>query len=96
MNEFLILDTAKSKKVEDRVRDRLGKNECVACGSVAGNLRRGLCVRCYSQWLAARNRMNEREAMQYDARLIRSGCLLARQETRRLRSQSIFERMKRS
>jgi hypothetical protein len=94
MNETLVLlDVSRSKKTEDRVRERLEKCQCVACGAESKNLRRGLCVRCYCQWLAARNRMNEREAVQFDANLIRQGWILARQESRRLRSRSVFERL---
>jgi hypothetical protein len=94
-NEFfvLVLDTKTTAKTEQIVKQRIDDCQCLAC-ETEGKLRRGLCTKCYTRWNRARASMPTKDSCQFDARLIRKGLLLSAQQTRRIKTDCIFERLR--
>jgi hypothetical protein len=89
---FMVLDTKPTKKAEQQVKHSVDECECLTCQG-KGKLRRGLCIKCYTSWSRTRAKLSPREAMKFDAKLIRLGYLLSPQQVRRIRQDSIFERL---
>lgn len=89
----LVLDTKTSGKTTERVRECVEQHKCLVCETNSKLLRRGLCIKCYTSWGRSRSRMSIKDALQFDARLIRRGLLLVTQQIRKIKQDSIFERL---
>lgn len=91
---MMILDMRASTKVKAHVNKCVEAGVCVACERADGKpFRRGLCGKCYSQWIKERSKLDQRAAALFDCRLIRVGRLLASQSIRRIRSTNIFKKL---
>lgn len=89
----LVLDTKTTHKTDQIIKQRIESCTCLAC-ETKGKLRRGLCIKCYTRWKRARDRMTIKDSYQFDARLIRKGLLLAAQQSRQIKTDCIFERLR--
>jgi hypothetical protein len=63
--------------------------KCLGCGEEPAS-RRGLGTRCYHAWRSARQKLNQTQAANYDAKLIKAGKLLPPQQILALRAPNVF------
>ena len=100
--EFLIMALSKPNfKVKKRVDAKATAGDCLGvefdekgkernCSCKAK--KRGLCVRCYTKFYQQSLRMSADKALAYEAKLIRIGRLLRRQECRKYLRSDVYSR----
>jgi len=95
---IMVLDCRAAARVITRVRERVETGLCLGtdskgceCSKPATKL--GLCTSCYYAYRTERAKKTTREAAIYEARLIRAGRVLGRNQARVYKSRSIFRKM---
>lgn len=100
--EFLIMALSKPNfKIKKRVVAKATAGDCLGvefdengkernCSCKAK--KRGLCIRCYTKFYQQSLRMSPDKSLTYEAKLIRMGRLLRRQESRKYRRSDVFSR----
>lgn len=95
---IMVLRAERTRKKQTRVEALVESGKCLGTkrdGSVCDETatRRGLCWKCYRQYLNQLRAMSREQAAAYEARLISAGAILADREVERIKDKSVFKRL---
>lgn len=95
---IMVLRAERTRKKQSRVEQLVDAGTCLGttrsgCKCEERASRRGLCWRCYRQFLAQTRSLSQEQAAAYEARLFAAGALLAEREIERIRDKSVFKRL---
>lgn len=92
MVSLIAMDVTPAPKAKKHIQERVNAGKCLCCNN--DSLKRGLCHQCYYKWRRVRALIGTKtKQVEYDAKLIRMGRLLAAQDVRNYKSDraTVFE-----
>jgi len=90
-NKIVVMDAKPTSKALKHIEQCVAANVCL-CGCGQPATRRGLAQRCYYAWWSNKAKLDAVAAAEYDARLIRTGRLLAAGRVRQHRRVTLFSK----